>query len=339
MPYQLYNNGKETYQKMIIFSSCPFIFEVLTFSLLNKTHVWKFFSQNLTMTPRTDQDSSNEAPASKRARIEDDSCTTTKRTEELAHEIQKLAKSFPELKYIIDLTDLSKIVEPAVVKYKHEAATEKNKKSSLIYKIPEELLKNIFSFVGKGSFLFVAPVSRKFHQMYKTTVKECNYYICDDTYYSTAACNVSTAKYCLDIIGCRGTREDDYRKNMAKIFVQAAYKGRIEILKLAHHFDISYFWNRSDSCQFQLLGSPIERIAELGHLNVLQFLHDTFNMHFALPIASRGAAFGGQIHVLKWLQDNDILYDIKNGQEDTLCYSALAGGQLDTLKWLRKVSI
>lgn len=159
------------------------------------------------------------------------------------------------------------------------------------------------------------------------------------TYYSTdysiAANSVSTSKYCLDIIAnYEETNGKDYRDDMTKIFVEAACKGQVGILELANHFDISYFWKKSNH-ESQLLCRPIEKIAELGHLNVLQFLHDKFNMRFALPMASRGAAFGGQIHILKWLKANHILYDLKdNGQKDTLCYFALAGGQLETLQWL-----
>lgn len=98
---------------------------------------------------------------------------TTKRTEELTHKIEDLAESFPELKYMIDLSgDLSKIVEPAVIKYKYELEAEKNEENSLIYKLPDEILKSCFSFVGRGSFLLVAPVSKKFHRIYKKSSKE-----------------------------------------------------------------------------------------------------------------------------------------------------------------------
>ena len=284
--------------------------------------------------------SSNEAPASKRARMEDeDLFCTTKRTEELTHKIQDLAKSFPELKYIIDLPDLSKIVEPAVAKYKNEVATEQNEKNSLLYNVPDEILKSCFSYVGKGNFLLVAPVSKKFHHMYKTIIKgDYDSFSKGDkwhTYYSIAAKNVSTAKYCLDIIGFdSGAWYFGY--SPSQIFVEAAYKGHIEILKLARDLDtFSCFWSEDDD-EIGLLRRPIERIAELGHLNVLQFLHNKFNLHFALPMASRGAAYGGQIHILKWLKDNNILYDFKEGQKDTLCYSALAGGKLDALIWLRQ---
>ncbi|GFH56992.1 hypothetical protein CTEN210_13468 [Chaetoceros tenuissimus] len=296
------------------------------------------------MTYRTDQESSNEMPASKRARLDEDYCTT-KRTEELTHKIHDLAVSFPELKYIINLSDLSKLVEPAVVKYKHEVEAEKsrqqNEKNSLIYKIPDEILKSCFSFVGRGNFLLVAPVSKKFHQMYKKMAKPCNpceYHRNGDptcqTYHSMAASNLSTAKYCLDLLA--SCNKYDSEEERVKIFVEAAYKGQTEILELARHFDISYFW-KEDENYCQLLRRPIEKIAKLGNLNVLKFLKNNFNMHFALPIASRGAAFGGQIHILKWLKEKKILYDIKDDdQEDTLCYSALAGGQLETLQWIRK---
>ncbi|GFH57003.1 hypothetical protein CTEN210_13479 [Chaetoceros tenuissimus] len=289
------------------------------------------------MTSRKDHE--NEAPTRKRARVEDHYCK--KRLEQLTHKIQDLAESFPELKYIIDISNLSKIVEPAVIKYKHEVDAKKNEKNSLIYRMPDELLKSCFSYVGKGSFLLVAPVSKKFHHMYKTLFKgdydRFNKASKWHTFYSTAATDLSTAKYCLDVVGCKETREYYKRDIMAKIFVQAAYKGQIDIIKLADHLDFSYFWNKEFDSILRLLRRPIEKIAELGHLNVLKFLHENFNMHFALPMASRGAAFGGQIHILKWLKENKILYDLKQHvQRDTLCYSALAGGQLETLKWLRK---
>lgn len=280
-----------------------------------------------------------EIPASKRARVEEDEeadmLCTTKRTEELKHKIQNLAKSFPELKYIIDLSgDLSKIVKPAVIKYKYELEAKKNEENSLIYKLPDEILKTCISFVGQGNFLLVAPVSKKFHHTYKKIFK--GEYDEWRTYYSVAASNVSTSKYCLDIMkGYKDSSCYSHRENMAKFFVQAAYKSQIDTLKLAHHRDISYFWNEDNEIQ-SLLRRPIEKIAELGHLNVLQFLHDNFNMRFALPMASRGAALGGQIHILKWLKENNILIDIKDGQKDTLCYFALAVGQLETLKWLRQ---
>ena len=252
---------------------------------------------------------STEIPASKRARVEEDEeadmLCTTKRTEELTHKIQDLAKSFPELKYIIDLSgDLSKIVKPAIIKYKYELEAKKNEENSLIYKLPDEILKSCFSFVGRGSFLLVAPVSKKFHDMYKKLFK--GDYFCSkgkklrtyySTYYSIAANSVSTSKYCLDMI-------TDY-KTSCRVFVQAAYKGQMETLKFAHHRHISGFWDEDNTMQ-SLLRRPIEKIAELGHLNVLQFLHYKFDMRFALPMASRGAAFGGQIHILKWLKENKI---------------------------------
>ena len=36
------------------------------------------------------------------------------------------------------------------------------KPSATIYDLPSEVMKNIFSFVGKGNYCFVAPVSKDF---------------------------------------------------------------------------------------------------------------------------------------------------------------------------------
>ncbi|GFH57001.1 hypothetical protein CTEN210_13477 [Chaetoceros tenuissimus] len=101
----------------------------------------------------------NEAPARKKARVEVEDCTT-RRTDALTRKIQNLAKEFPEMKYVLDLSDLRNIIEPIVTKYKDEVDADKNRQrheaNSPIYMLPDEMIAKCFSYV-KGSYLLVAP--------------------------------------------------------------------------------------------------------------------------------------------------------------------------------------
>ena len=123
-----------------------------------------------------DQNSPNNAPLRKKARVEVEEYTT-KRTDELTRKIQNLAKEFPEMKYVIDLSDLQKIIEPAVVSYQHDVEVarkmKENEANSPIYMLPDEMIAKCFSYVNKGSYLLVAPVSSKFYNVYKAMLNDC----------------------------------------------------------------------------------------------------------------------------------------------------------------------
>ncbi|GFH56991.1 hypothetical protein CTEN210_13467 [Chaetoceros tenuissimus] len=311
--------------------------------------------------------SPNEAPVRKKSRVEEvKEYVTIERTDALTQKIQDLANEFPEMKYVLDLSDLQMTVGSAVVKYQQEVEVDKkrqeNETNSPIYVLPDEMIANCFSYV-KGSFLLVAPVSIKFCNVYKAMLKDIDkkigkttnevdaiddhytinqYYTIKDrfpvpekdsknklhkTTYENAAASFSTAKYCLENLS-----EERYERE--KLFSTAALKGRLDVLKLANHVDILHFWDCNSGYSKQ--NRPIGEIAQAGHLHILQSLKDDFNMGLLLHHACRGAALGGQIHILKWLKSFDCLRDNFENREDNLCHLALWSGQVEALKWLRK---
>ena len=290
----------------------------------------------------------NEAPVRKKARVlEDieDFRTMKKRTEALTRKIQDLAIEYPELKYILDLSDLQKIIEPAVTKYKYEVQSDKkrqeNEATSPIYVLPDEMIAKCFSYL-KGSYLLVAPVSIKFYKVYKAIYADTQITnevaphvfeidisnnmpekkICKTTF-EVAATNTSTAKYCLEKL----KHERSSRDKRKKLFRAAALKGRLDVLKLAKRVDILHFWDYDEESK-----RPISEIAQAGHLHILQSLKNDFNLgDFLAANACLGAVSGGHIHILEWLKSIDCLRDF----DTKLCYTAMWFGQLKTLKWLR----
>ncbi|GFH56189.1 hypothetical protein CTEN210_12665 [Chaetoceros tenuissimus] len=320
-------------------------------------------------------------PLKKRAKVElplEDYCT--KRTNELTQKLEEVARDFPEMKHVLNLSNLFKTIGPTVRKYKQEVEAEKrrleNEDRSGIYKmLPDEMLSRCLSFVGRGHYIFVGSVSKRFRQAYKDVfanekeeeacrfnqsaeIDNEGFYASDEdsstderegdlsaikkegeevckTFYQVAASNVSVAKYCFD------NQSVAKRRDREKILFHAAMKGRVKIIKSAKHWDILSFWQRIEhsfiSPRPPKLKFRIELIAEAGHLNILQCLKDYFDMHLGLYKASRGAVTGGHLHILKWLKEIDCLREGRD--DDNLCHFAIASGHVEVLKWLQEQGI
>ena len=104
--------------------------------------------------------------------------------------------------------------------------------------LPDSILKDVFGWVGKSEYLFVAPVERRFRYIYRETFGT-------ETLYTTAFSTIpraklSCAEYGLDYGICR----------------YAAEGGHLEVLK----------WARSQGCRWDILTCACA--AKSGHLEV-----------------------------------------------------------------------
>ena len=103
------------------------------------------------------------------------------------------------------------------------AATRKQKNEDfcLIYKLPNEILKLIFEFIGEKNYRFVVCTSYGFQQVYLDTFGGEKL-----TIIRNAAVSVSWAAVCLDL-----EEEPGCDINAVSLFKTAAKEGKVEIFK------------------------------------------------------------------------------------------------------------
>ena len=211
------------------------------------------------------------------------------------------------------------------MKLKHESDTVGS--AITMNDLPSEVIKNIFSFVGKGNYCFIAPVSKDFCYNYLTMD------VIEDTFahkmdhilaiQQNMVTTVEAASSCKDLAEYSFLNAFDFFQQ--DLLAKAAEKGRRDIVTMGHAFGVDM------ETSFRIL-HPIRVISKKGDLAMLKLLHDK-----GLDISSRSktitenAALHGHLDMLKWME---ILDDSSIELDYTLVFEKAAeGGHLDIIQW------
>ncbi|GFH55568.1 hypothetical protein CTEN210_12044 [Chaetoceros tenuissimus] len=285
------------------------------------------------------------------------------RVNKIATKLSGLLREFPEVKFIIDFQNLQAITETAVVKYAEEREAKNYRNESLpLYSLPDEVLSNCLSFVGKGYYGVVGLVSKKLNETYKREFGQ-------ETAYLEMATSVELANHCLNEL-CKNLEEKD------EILKAAAVNGNLDILRDAvkdgydlfplvamkkktknpnvdsdededmydsdsrvdrynsgydeenETFDVYY----TDDCKNQSSGRPqtvdLAKLVERGHFHVLKYLHEELHYKLGLQRYWQPAIEYGKLQILRWLRKIGIM-NVDSWDND-LRIGSMIDGHLNT---------
>ncbi|GFH53350.1 hypothetical protein CTEN210_09826 [Chaetoceros tenuissimus] len=204
--------------------------------------------------------------------------------------------------------------------------------------LPSEILKKIFTFIGKGHYLPICQVSKDFCYNYLTMdiVKDGNTHSLDHfqamqrnmiTNTDSASSCLETSEYCF---------LDASTLFQRKVCNKAALKGRRDIVFMAKalgvRVDLKVYLNLSNSIMEKRDPKDIPFLRELYDEIHNQILHGrdlSIYGRFKFVVA---AAYHGNLEILKWLHSN------KGGLSSLAgnIFRALAtGGHLDIIIWAK----
>ena len=207
--------------------------------------------------------------------------------------------------------------------------------SATMKDLPNEVMKNIFSFVGKGNYCFIGPVSKDFCFNYLTMdviedkfahKMDCQLAIGKNkiTTAEAASSSFELAEYCFF------KAPDNFKKQVVK---KAAVKGRKDIVEMGHAIGIDI----SESMSLGRIRNNVVKIAKAGDLEMLKLLQDNgvdikSNMSHILLAATNE----NQLGILKWLKKNNLCSSSEN--QSLLVCAAARSGRLSIIKWAKEVA-
>ncbi|GFH55563.1 hypothetical protein CTEN210_12039 [Chaetoceros tenuissimus] len=311
------------------------------------------------------------------------SASTILRANKISTKLSILLKEFPELKFILDFENLQAITEAAVVKYAEEKEAKKRKdllqmnygqETPPLYSVPDEVLSNCLSYVGKGHYGLVGLVSKKLNEIYKKEFGR-------ETAYLEMATSVNLANHCLNDL-CKSLGEKD------EILKAAAVNGNLDILRAAvkDGYDLfplvamkketkCYRNYDYDSDEGEYYGDSnydegaeifdvyypddnkrkyycrqtvnLAKLVERGHLHVLKYLHEEIGYILGLQRYWQSAIEYGKLEILQWLENLGLPdnVDFRIGFIDNYtlktdfdyCECAIKSGNVEALKWLLEI--
>ncbi|GFH55527.1 hypothetical protein CTEN210_12003 [Chaetoceros tenuissimus] len=312
-----------------------------------------------------------------------------KRAKKLSKKLSSLYKKFPEMEFILASEKLqADVVKTAVQQYKdtmlqevqlveaNEAKKRKVEKEESVplYSLPDEVLQNCISFVGKGHYGVLGLVSKKLHRIYTNEYRRITNYV-------AVATSVNVVNYFLDNL-CKYPEE---RKNILKA---AAVNGNLDVLRslvkdgydlsllveikkcTIYNADGNYFdeddlefgfddcneedWEQyaidfyyTDECDYRPSYTiKLSQIVSRGHLHVLKYLHEELNYKWGLQRYCKPAIKYGQLEILKWLHDigcmeedddlHELYYDTNKREYKSFSFQnyAFKCVNLESFEWL-----
>ncbi|GFH53320.1 hypothetical protein CTEN210_09796 [Chaetoceros tenuissimus] len=206
--------------------------------------------------------------------------------------------------------------------------------SATMNDLPSEVMKNIFSFVGKGNYCFVAPVSKDFCFNYLTMdVIEDKFAHKMDylqaigknklTTVEAASSSFQMAEYCFF-----KAPERFQWKTLRK----AIRKGRTDIAYIGHAMGIDV-----KEVTRYYTGGIFREIAQKGNLEMFKLLlekgvdiHSTVKSKFII----RDAASSNQLQLLKWLHRNNVCQD---EHKSIVFMEAVKSDNVQLFQWAQNV--
>ena len=158
-----------------------------------------------------------------------------------------------------------------------------------IQDLPNDVFQHCLEFVGKGSFAFVAPVSKHFYWNYINLGVEMKNNVIDvDVILQQGYNKRTTTKSIITASGLRLATEcflhapESFQEEVCR---QAAINGRLDVLKCAASIDLDQMiiafpapYANDDAPTWNVI---LETFAN-GHLDVIEFLHDQKGLGFGL---------------------------------------------------------
>ncbi|GFH44734.1 hypothetical protein CTEN210_01208 [Chaetoceros tenuissimus] len=218
------------------------------------------------------------------------------------------------------------------------------------HSLPDEVLSNCLSYVGRGHYGLVGLASKKLYTAYKAEFGR-------ETACLEMASTVSLANHCLRKL-CK------YSKDKVELLKAAAVNGNLDILRAAvedgyelcplvamkkgrtvcgknvfyfgdDYFEMHYNWKPANV--------KLSKLVERGHLHVLKYLYEELfydELHrYSLPAIQHG-----QVEMLQWLDDIGCMKPNSFGFMDDyelksldFCKFAILNGSVEALKWLHGI--
>ncbi|GFH53184.1 hypothetical protein CTEN210_09660 [Chaetoceros tenuissimus] len=234
--------------------------------------------------------------------------------------------------------------------------------SATMNALPPEVMNSIFTYVGKGNFCFICPVSKDFCYNYVTMdiiedkyAHKLDFLLAVDrnkvTTVDAASSSLVLAEHCFL------NAPDRFQE---KLFRMASRNGRQDIVTMAAQISgvdindwicqyvIEEITKKGDLDMLVLLKEKglnisswlwlyhiIKESALHGHLDILRWLHQMKENIFRLEdILFQFAAEGGHLNIIKWGIDAEYAFN-----KDTYINHAATSGNLELVKWFRNQDI
>lgn len=205
---------------------------------------------------------------------------------------------------------------------------EHEEPSATMKDMPHEVMKNVFSYVGKGNYCFVAPVSKDFCHNYITmdVIEEKYEHKLDIfqamqrnlvTTVEAASTSFQLAEYCFL------NAPDAFQQ---KLFSEAIIKGRQDMVRMGYALGVSVEGNYEKA---------FEEIAKKGDLSMLLLLKEKgLQISSYLEEIIEKSAFNGHLDILRWLHQSK--EDLASWPR-TLYAQAAEGGNQEIIEWVQDV--
>ncbi|GFH56107.1 hypothetical protein CTEN210_12583 [Chaetoceros tenuissimus] len=288
------------------------------------------------------------APARKKAKLNEElvNLTTKKscRIKELTSRLVELSNEYQELK---DLDEFQRMVKKLGI----EQIRFENEESCPLYQLPREVFNNCISFLDK-SYVLVAPVSKCFQESYDVVFKgsketatdfrglpkEAGVYLIESVHENFSSLSIlENDNFYKFIVG----KEKDEGRRLGGLWTwklsaedylihKAAGQGNLDVFR--HVVQNGNILRVQDQDFFLY-----QKIAENGHLHILQFLKEENFFFYGFCCSSYGAVRGGHIHILKWLKEIGCFNKPGNMCVIEKCAKIAAKcGQLEVLEYMRE---
>ncbi|GFH56249.1 hypothetical protein CTEN210_12725 [Chaetoceros tenuissimus] len=288
------------------------------------------------------RDEANEStPARKKTKLnnEEASYFATKkscRIKELTSRLVELSNEYQELN---DLNEFDRLMKMLNAKQNRI----ENEESCPLYHLPHDIFNKCISYLGK-SYGFVAPVSKRFQETYdqvfddsKETAtdfrglsKEAGLYLLES--FPEKSMTIHKNELYTFITG-KKDQEDRLKLNLFAedyLIHKAVRQGNVDILR--HIVENGNILRAQDKDFFLY-----QKIAENGHLHILQYLKNEFFFFHGFCCSAYGAARSGQIRIFKWLEELGCFKKPENNGVIKKCAKIAAQfGQLEILQYMRE---
>ena len=183
-----------------------------------------------------------------------------------------------------------------------------NEESCPLYQLPREVFNKCISYLDK-SYGLIAPVSKRFHETYNQVFESNKENATDFRGLSKEA-----GVYLIESFPEESLTIDDndlykflFGKSIECVHEKCTQKDYL-VHKVVHHGNFDVFRHFFENGYELLKGqdedfSLFQKIAENGHLHILQYLKKEFYFFYGFCCSAYGAVRGGHIHILKWLKE------------------------------------
>ncbi|GFH53316.1 hypothetical protein CTEN210_09792 [Chaetoceros tenuissimus] len=203
--------------------------------------------------------------------------------------------------------------------------------SATMNDLPSEVMKSIFSFVGKGNYCFIGPVSKDFCFNYLTMdVIEDKFAHRMDYIQAIGKNKITTAEAASSSSEmaeyCFFKAPKDFQKQFVR---KAISKGKLDIVGLGYAMGV-------DVNELTLYSYGFGEIAKKGNLEMFQLLLEKgADLKGWSKSIIRDAAGNNQLQLLKWLNRNNMCQDIYT--RSMIFFEATKNGNVQMFKWAQKI--